>query len=63
MQAKYKSLNYLLLKIKEYLRKRISKSSIAKILEVSRTCLYSFIENRKLNIDQRILGTWGGAIF
>lgn len=37
--------------IKEYLRKKVSKSSIAKILEVSRTCLYSFIESRKLNID------------
>ena len=35
--------------IAEYLNKKVSKSSIAKILGVSRTCLYSFIESRKLN--------------
>ncbi len=35
--------------IKEYLAKKVSKSSIAKILEVSRTCLYSFIVSRKID--------------
>lgn len=35
--------------IKEYLNKNVSKSSIAKILGVSRTCLYSFINSRNLN--------------
>lgn len=35
--------------ITEYLKKNVSKSSIAKILEVSRTCLYSFIKSRKLD--------------
>ncbi len=34
--------------IKEFLRKKVSVTSIAKIFEVSRTCLYSFIESRKL---------------
>lgn len=35
--------------IVEYLNKKVTKSSIAKILGVSRTCVYSFIESRKLN--------------
>ncbi|MCP4179597.1 MAG: recombinase family protein [bacterium] len=35
--------------IKEFLRKNVSVTSIAKIFEVSRTCLYSFIESRKLH--------------
>ncbi len=34
--------------IQELLDKNISKTSIAKILDVSRTCLYNFIETRKL---------------
>jgi len=34
--------------ISEYLKKGVSKSSIAKILGVSRTCVYAFIESRKL---------------
>ncbi len=35
-------------KIQEYLRKKVSVTSIAKIFEVSRTCLYSFIVSRDL---------------
>jgi DNA invertase Pin-like site-specific DNA recombinase len=35
--------------IKEYLNKKVSKSSIAKILGVSRTCLYDFIKSRNLD--------------
>ena len=34
--------------IRELLDKDISKTSIAKIFDVSRTCLYNFIETRKL---------------
>lgn len=34
--------------IKEFLDKDISKTSIAKLLGVSRTCLYNFIKTRKL---------------
>ena len=37
------------LQIKEYLKIKVSKSSIAKILGVSRTCLYDFIKSRKLD--------------
>jgi DNA invertase Pin-like site-specific DNA recombinase len=37
------------LQIIEYLKKKVSKASIAKILGVSRTCLYGFIKIRKLN--------------
>jgi DNA invertase Pin-like site-specific DNA recombinase len=36
------------IQIKEYLNKKVSKSSIAKILGVSRTCVYSFIQSRNL---------------
>ncbi len=34
--------------IKTLLNKKVSKSSIAKIMDISRTALYSFIKSRKL---------------
>lgn len=35
--------------IKNFLNKGVSKTAIAKIFDVSRTCLYSFIETRKIS--------------
>ena len=38
--------------IHNLLSKKVSKSSIAKILGVSRTCLYNFIKSRKIELKK-----------